>query len=112
MNPALKSRLLGDNFVSLLYLEDTFDRAAYDVLRQDLLLLAEEWRSETAIDKEVMSEIYIMPNLTRNMAAKFPELQWDIEEMAIELDGLIMECLCCNPNYDRTLFDFIASRTE
>jgi hypothetical protein len=93
----LKEAILANHFVEELRCNMRVDRDAYAHLCRQLKQLAEEWRGTSLIDKELMSEMYVLPIVTKGAAdavrswdAKLAE---EVDEMAIVLDGLVMECL-------------------
>lgn len=77
-------------------MELVVDLQEYTSLCAALAGLAKEWRSKSTVDKELASELYVLASVTRNMAADASRgnesIKRQIEELATELDGLVMEC--------------------
>ena len=97
MNSELKKTILNNKFVELLRSEIVIDQNEYQPLCDALKDLANEWVGTSFIDKELVQELYVLPQITRNVAQSLVEYQPDmsqkIEEMAMELDALILDCL-------------------
>jgi hypothetical protein len=92
----IKEQIQKNRFVLLLRGDLVVDRAEYANLCKCLKELAVAWRSESFIDKETASELYGMYN-TVFAAGEFleksdPEIGQEVQEMAIEIDGLISDC--------------------
>ena len=110
MDQELKLRLIECHFINLLYTENEFDPAIYASLVQDLKLLANEWRASLMIDKEVMAAVYVMPHRIQSIATRFPDQQWDIEQMAIEIDGLLLDNIWPPTELDQSRLDALELR--
>lgn len=93
MSRDTKTEILQNRFVDRLRMELVIDEAEYDRLCSALKRLAEQWKPLTAIDKELMQDLYVLSSVTRNMAPELSGKTFEVEEMATELDALVMECL-------------------
>jgi hypothetical protein len=73
------------------------DQKEYNPLCEALKDLAEEWKEVSHVDKQLMQDLYVLPQITKNVAESLaqhqPEMAEKIEEMAMELDALILDCL-------------------
>jgi hypothetical protein len=97
MNDKLKTKILRSKFVDRLRTEMVIDQNEYQPLCEALKELAVEWRGVSYIDKDVAQDLYVLPQITKNVAQSLvsyqPEMARKIEEMAMELDALILDCL-------------------
>lgn len=97
MDEALKQSILRNPFVDRLRLERVVDEAAYRALCDALARLAQAWKGERLVDREVVQDLYVLAPITRNMAdplrKRSPEVADRVEEMAMEIDALVLECL-------------------
>lgn len=100
MTSILKARILDNRFILRLRNELLIDRNAFASLCADLRALAEEWREAEMVDKELVQELYILAPVTWNVGRSFvghnPEVAAEIEDLGIELDALVLECLNTN----------------
>ncbi|HEX2079173.1 MAG TPA: hypothetical protein VHG08_15720 [Longimicrobium sp.] len=97
MDDALKQSILQNRFVERLRLEFVVDMEAYEQLCGALRALAETWRGARMIDREVAQDLYVLAPITQSMAARMREMGLSradgVEEMAIEIDALVLGCL-------------------
>ena len=97
MNEKLKAKILNSRFIDLLRTEMVIDQNEYRPLCEALKELAEAWGGISYIDKEIVQDLYVLPQITKNVAESLtphqPDMARKIEEMAIELDALILDCL-------------------
>lgn len=89
----LKAEILENEFVNKLRMELSVDEKDYAKLVSSLKALAPEWQKVSVIDKELMQDLYVLATICRNMAPNIPEQSEQIEEMATEIDALVLECL-------------------
>ncbi len=95
-DPALKKRLLDNQFLIRLRCELVIDQKEYESLRAGILELTRQWKGQTLVDKELAQLLYILAPVCNNMADTFPERrEWSekVRDCAIELDGLVITCL-------------------
>ena len=96
MKQELKRKILDNRFIERLR-ELVVDRCEYDALRGALVELADEWRGSPMVDKEVVQELYVLAPVARGMASILarhdPQGAREAEDMATELDALVLECL-------------------
>ena len=59
LDVALKHRIQANRFIDRLRLDGSFDQVQFDALCVDLLVLAEQWRDDTQIDKELAWELMV-----------------------------------------------------
>jgi hypothetical protein len=97
VDEALKQSFLRNPFVDRLRLEMGVDEAAYRALCDALARLAQAWKGERLVDRELVQDLYVLAPVTRNMAdplrRQSPQIADRVEEMAMEIDALVMECL-------------------
>ena len=97
MDEKLKQRLLSNDFVVKIRGSFEVDEESYESLCAALRDLAKEWRDKPLIDKEVMQTIYGADKsalaMIHTIGDTNPDLTDRLEAMAIELDGLILQCL-------------------
>ena len=97
MNEALKTKILNNKFVELLRTETVIDQNEYQPLCEALKDLAKAWKGASSIDKVLMQDLYVLPQIAKNVAESLvehqPEMAQKIEEMAMELDALVLDCL-------------------
>jgi hypothetical protein len=96
----LKERILNNSFVDKVRSEMKVDEEEYRALKELLMELIVELKKEEVIDKELALILYSMPQIIRNT---FLSLETDDEEVSdltnmlediwIELDELVIECL-------------------
>jgi hypothetical protein len=96
MDEALKQSILRNPFIIRLR-ELRVDEDAFQELAEALRRLAAEWKGQPVIDKELASELYVVIQVMRNMlqtlrAHGSPDAD-RVEEMWIDLDNLVLECL-------------------
>ena len=100
MREFLKERILNNSFVDKVRSEMKVDEEEYRALKELLMELIVELKKEEVIDKELALILYSMPQIIRNT---FLSLETDDEEVSdltnmlediwIELDELVIECL-------------------
>jgi hypothetical protein len=94
---SLKTNILTNPFAERLRNESKIDRDAFDLLCQQLGTLAGEWSGKELIDKQLVQELYALPTIIRGAADSLrnhrKDLASELDEMAITVDGLILECL-------------------
>ena len=100
MREFLKERILNNSFVDKVRSEMKVDEEEYQALKELLIELIEELKKQKVIDKELALILYSMPQIIRNT---FLSLETDDEEVSdltnmlediwIELDELVIECL-------------------
>ena len=91
------SGILQNNYLDKLRTEFVIDKKSYEDLCYSLRCLAMEWKGMKSIDKRVVQELYVLASVTKNVAESVKEYNshfaHEIEELAIELDALVLECL-------------------
>ncbi len=91
------SNILQNSYLDRLRIELVIDKKSYKELCYSLKCLAREWKGVKNIDKRIMQELYVLAPVTKNIAESVKEynshLAHEIEELAIELDALVLECL-------------------
>lgn len=96
MDDTLKQAILQNRFVDRLRGELVVDLDEYRRLCDALRALAEGWRGAVLIDREVAQDLYVLAPITANMAATIretrPSQAEEVEEMAIEIDALVLDC--------------------
>jgi hypothetical protein len=99
MTQDLKTRILENTFVDQVRAHMTVDEAEYDRLRVALTELATSLKGCAMIDRELMLSLYSMPTMVRNAFEGFsghdpvPEIAHRLEDIWIELDELVTDCL-------------------
>lgn len=97
MDDALKQSILQNPFVTRLRLERVVDETAYRALCDALARLAQAWKGERLVDRELVQDLYVLAPITRNMADHLRQTGAGtadrVEEMAMEIDALVLECL-------------------
>lgn len=100
MDNKLKGRILNNTFVDKVRNEMVIDENEYEALREMLIMLSNELKSEQVIDKELALILYSMPQMIRNTFLSFTahnvqgsELVSKLENIWIDLDELVIECL-------------------
>jgi hypothetical protein len=97
VDEALKQSILRNPFVDRLRLEMVVDEGAYRALCDALARLAQAWKGARLVDRELVQDLYVLAPITRNMAdplrERNPEIADRVEEMAMEIDALVLECL-------------------
>lgn len=96
MDEALKQAILRNPFIVRLR-DLRVDEDAFRELAEALGRLADEWKGQPRIDRELASELSVVIQVTRNMletlrAHGSPDAE-RVEEMWIDLDDLVLECL-------------------
>jgi len=92
----MKQAILNNKFLDRLRLLQV-DESAYSQLSSDLRQLAIIWHDASEVDKELVAELYVIVQVTQNMAKTM--LQHGdtnaerVRDMAHELDALVLECL-------------------
>jgi len=93
----LKSEILANPFVERLRNEVKIDTQAFELLCDQLAALAREWSNQPLVDKQLMQELYALPTFIKGAAdslrAHKSEMATQLDEMAIIVDGLILEAL-------------------
>lgn len=96
MDEALKQSILDNRFVHQLR-DLRVDEQAFGELIGALRRLAEAWRGAALIDRELAEDLYVINHVTRNMLETMRghgSADVDrVEEMWIELDARILDCL-------------------
>ena len=89
--------ILQNDYLDKLRTELIIDKKSYEELCYSLKCLAKEWKGVKNIDKRIVQELYVLAPVTKNVAESVKEydshLAHEIEELAIELDALVLECL-------------------
>jgi hypothetical protein len=93
MNQSLKTAILENKFVDKLRMEMVVDEQEYGKLITALKLLAQDWKDKDYIDKELMQDLYVLAPICHNMSPEIPNQTGRIEEMAIEIDAIVLDCL-------------------
>lgn len=93
----LKTAILSNPFIDTLRTELAVDRASFNDLCAHLKALREEWKGKSQVDKELVQELVGLMIISAGMAKSFalyqPDLVVEVEEMAVELEGLVLDCL-------------------
>ena len=103
LSRALKRRILQNPFSWYLRNDFRVDRNAYECLIDDMHRLVGEIREDRDLDKEVLQAIWADIRVAEGAAARMrewgrpEELVFEVENMAIELDGLLIEILAVRP---------------
>lgn len=94
---SLKDEILANPFVERLRNEMMIDHNAFGLLCEQLGALANEWRNEKRIDKQIAQELYgltiIVKGAADSLRAREIDIASELDEMAIEIESLILECL-------------------
>lgn len=94
---SLKDEILTNPFVERLRNEMKIDFQAFDLLCNQLVALASEWSLQPLVDKQLVQELYVLPTIIRGAADGLrghkPDLATQLDDMAITIDGLILEAL-------------------
>ena len=97
MDAILKQRLLGNHFVTKIRLQGQCDEAAYADLCGAIRQLRHEWAGQTAVDKEVVQDLFALPMIVRGARTAVPDSDAGassrLEDMEVELEGLILDAL-------------------
>ncbi len=95
----LKLRIMNNGFVSAVRNEMRIDEGAYLELCGLLRELAGEWACRSLVDKELALVLYSIPQIVRNAFLSFsgppdalPAVARALEDMWVELDGLVLDC--------------------
>ena len=95
-----RTRVMNNSFVDRLRSEWEIDELAYHELREALGQLATKLATEERIAKDLALILYSMPQMVRNAHLHAsekghaqPEMAKRLEEIWIELDALVLECL-------------------
>ena len=95
----MKDRILSNQFIEKLLINTEVDEKEYVELCDILRKLAVEWKDEKYIEKEIVNLLYQIPVIVRNKYLFYSDKGYSnatidrLEDMWIELDGLILECL-------------------
>ena len=73
------------------------DESAFAALCDSLRHLEGEWKNASFVDKELAQDLYVLAPVVRNVADSLRKHDGDlaqrIEGMAVQLDGLVLNCL-------------------
>ena len=95
----LKNRLINNKFVERIRESLQIDEGEYNELCQILEAISKSLKDVYVIDKELALILYSEPQMVRNAFLSFanhedpPEIASRLEDIWVELDGLVMECL-------------------
>ena len=91
------TEILDNNYLEKLRTELVIDKKEYEKLCYSLKCLAKSWKGIKSIDKKIVQELYVLAQVTRNVAESVKEynskLAQEIEVLSLELDALVLECL-------------------
>jgi len=94
---SLKDEILANSFVQKLRDEVKIDVESFAQLCRQLESLADEWNTQPFVDKRLVQELYALPLIISGAAEGLrghrPDLAAQLDEMAITVDGLILEAL-------------------
>jgi hypothetical protein len=94
---SLKDEILANPFAERLRNEVKIDVQAFELLCNQLTALAREWSSQPLVDKQLVQELYALPTIIKGAADGLrghkPDLATQLDDMAITVDGLILEAL-------------------
>lgn len=94
---SIKEKIISNKFVDSLRVDMRVDEQAFSELISALRELVSEWTNRDIIDKQIMQEIYVIPAIIRGASDSFrgrlPSISERLDEMAIEVDELILEAL-------------------
>lgn len=93
MDSDLKEDILENKFIDRLRSELTVDKGEYTKLLASLKLLAQKWHGKDYVDKELMADLYVLAPICHNMASEISGQRDEIDEMATEIDALVLDCL-------------------
>ncbi len=100
MSNELKNKIINNGFAYKLREQLIIDRDDYKELRQLLTELAVELGKKDTVDKELVLVLYTIPQMVRNTFLSFSkndstmnEFVSELEDIWIDLDGMILECL-------------------
>ena len=99
MMNGLKDKILRNTFVDQVRMNMKIDELEYEILRGHLIELAASMKGSKDIDRELMLTLFAMPTMIRNASGSFagreprPEIALRLEDIWIELDELITDCL-------------------
>lgn len=99
----LKQSILQSPLSYYLRMNDRVDRKAYQRVLADVRRLVEETRDDRELDKEVLQAIWTDIRVAEGTAArmrrsgKSEDEVFEVENMAIELDGILIELLAVAP---------------
>jgi hypothetical protein len=100
----LKQSILQNPFWFHLRMHDRVDRGAYQRLLADVRRLVEETHDDRELDKEVVQAIWTDIRVAEGTAERMRRGGWpedatfEVENMAIELDGVLIELLAVDPS--------------
>jgi hypothetical protein len=100
----LKQSILRNPFWFHLRMHNRVDRAAYQRLLADVRRLVVETRDDRELDKEVLQAIWTDIRVAEGTAERLRRGGWpedeafEVENMAIELDGVLIELLAVDPS--------------
>lgn len=98
----IKDKILANQFIDKVRVEMVIDDESYEELVELLKLLSKEWKDKSVIDKELALVLYSIPQMIRNSYLSFedgssnsekPEIAQKLEDIWIDLDALVIECL-------------------
>lgn len=100
MNIMLKEKIKNNKFIDEVLTKMRIDEQQYQELCNLLKELATEWQNNQVIDKELALYLYCAPQMIRNVFLSFkekniplPEIAKRLEDIWVELDALVIECL-------------------
>ena len=99
----LKQRILQNPFWFHLRMDNRVDRDAYAQLLTDFRSLVEKTRNDREMDKEILQAIWTDIRVAEGTAERMrrggrsEEEVFEVENMAIELDGILIELLAVDP---------------
>ena len=93
----IKDEILANPFVEKLRNEVKIDQQAFELLCDQLALLASEWSNQSHVDKLLVQELYALPTIIKGAAdglrGHLPAEAAQLDDLAITIDGLILEAL-------------------
>ncbi|WNS43291.1 hypothetical protein [Paenibacillus sp. MMS20-IR301] len=100
MDSELKGKILNNTFIDKVRNEMVVDEVEFEALRELLIELSKELKAEQVVNKELALVLYSMPQMIRNTFLSFTahdvqdsELLNKLEDIWMELDELVIECL-------------------
>jgi hypothetical protein len=95
MDQSIKSEIINNQFIYKLRTNFEIDEESYSQLITSMQHLENQISTEPVVDKEVMSYLYVIPNIIRGQIRSeyTEEKRKRLEEMEIEVDNKIIEIL-------------------